>query len=159
MPLSVGDRAPEFTLPNQNGELVSLADFQGKTVILYFYPKDDTPGCTTEACGFRNLYEQFRAQNVVILGISGDSTKSHQKFSSKFNLPFPLLSDSDFAIATAYDSYGKKKFMGKEYMGIMRHTFVIDPDGKIAKIYRSVKPAPHPAQVLADLQQATVADK
>ncbi len=159
MPLSVGDRAPEFTLPNQNGEPVSLADFRGKTVILYFYPKDDTPGCTTEACGFRDLYEQFRAQNVVILGISGDSPQSHQKFSSKFNLPFPLLSDSDFAIATAYDSYGKKKFMGKEYMGIMRHTFVIDPEGNIAKIYRSVKPAPHPAQVLADLQQPTVADK
>ncbi len=159
MPLSVGDRAPEFTLPNQNGEPVSLADFRGKTVILYFYPKDDTPSCTTEACGFRDLYEQFRAQNVVILGISGDSPQSHQKFSSKFSLPFPLLSDSDFVIATAYDSYGKKKFMGREYMGIMRHTFVIDPEGKIAKIYRSVKPAPHPAQVLADLQQPTVADK
>ena len=159
MPLSVGDRAPEFTLPNQNGEPVSLADFRGKTVILYFYPKDDTPGCTTEACGFRDLYEQFTQQNVVILGVSGDAPKSHQKFSSKFSLPFPLLSDSDFAIATAYDSYGKKKFMGREYMGIMRHTFVIDPEGKIAKIYRSVKPAPHPAQVLADLQQPTVADK
>jgi Peroxiredoxin len=130
MPLSVGDRAPEFTLPNQNGEPVALADFRGKTVILYFYPKDDTPGCTTEACGFRDLYEQFTAQNVVILGISGDSTKSHQKFSTKFNLPFPLLSDTDFAIATAYDSYGKKKFMGKEYMGDYAPHFCYRPRGQ-----------------------------
>jgi len=153
MTLSVGDPAPEFTLPDQNGALVSLKDFRGKTVVLYFYPKDSTPGCTTEACGFRDLHEQFTAQNAVILGVSADAAKSHQKFIAKFNLPFLLLADTDYAIATAYDSYGKKKFMGKEYMGIMRHTYVIDPDGKIAKIYRNVKPADHPAQVLADICQ------
>ncbi len=149
--LTIGQPAPEFSLLDHQGNGVTLSQFRGKTVVLYFYPKDDTPGCTKEACGFRDNYEQFLAQGAVVLGVSKDTAKSHNKFIDKYQLSFPLLCDSDCAVATLYDSYGLKKFMGKEYMGMMRNTFVIDPAGNIAQIYRNVKPEPHPAAVLAGL--------
>jgi peroxiredoxin Q/BCP len=151
MTLAVGDRAPNFSLPDANGHVIHLTDFKGKRVVLYFYPRDNTPGCTTQACAFRDSYAEFQAKDVVVLGISTDDAKSHEKFTTKFNLPFPLLIDEGGKVATAYDSYGLKKFMGKEYVGITRNTFVISPDGAIANIYKKVKPATHIAQVLADL--------
>lgn len=118
--------------------------------MLYFYPRDNTPGCTKEACGFRDAYPEYQAQGAVVLGVSTDDAKSHAKFEQKFNLPFPLLTDADGQVATAYESYGLKKFMGKEYMGISRNTFVIGPDGKIEKIYLKVKPESHASDVLGD---------
>lgn len=151
MPLNVGDPAPDFSLPDATGNLVSLSSLQGKRVVLYFYPRDNTPGCTKEACAFRDAYDQFQAMDMVVLGVSTDDAKSHAKFSTKFNLPFPLLIDESGKVAEAYDSYGLKKFMGKEYMGITRNTFVIDENGAIAKIYKKVKPETHIEQVLADL--------
>lgn len=151
MTLKPGDLAPDFTLPDANGNLVSLAEFRGKRVVLYFYPRDNTPGCTKEACGFRDAYPDYEAEDVVVLGISTDDAKSHTKFIQKFNLPFSLLSDADAQVATAYDSYGLKKFMGKEYMGVIRNTFIISPDGKIEKIYLKVKPEQHAADILSDL--------
>jgi len=151
MALQPGDIAPEFSLPDGNGTIVSLSALRGKWVVLYFYPRDNTPGCTTEACGFRDTYSDYQAKNFVVLGVSTDDAKAHTKFSTKFNLPFPLLTDADGQMATSYESYGLKKFMGKEYMGISRNTFLIDPDGKIAKIYLKVKPENHAATVLADL--------
>lgn len=151
MALKPGDPAPDFSLPDGNGNTVNLSDFRGKWVVLYFYPRDNTPGCTTEACGFRDAYTDYQSNNVVVLGISTDDAKSHTKFSTKFNLPFPLLTDADGQVSTAYESYGLKKFMGKEFMGITRNTFVVNPDGKIEKIYLKVKPDSHASQVLADL--------
>lgn len=151
MTLKLGDSAPNFSLPDAAGNLVTLSDFRGKWVVLYFYPRDNTPGCTKEACGFRDAYADYQSKDTIVLGISTDDAKSHTKFTTKFNLPFPLLSDADGAVATAYGSYGLKKFMGKEYMGVSRNTFVIDPDGKIAKIYLKVKPENHAAELLADL--------
>ena len=151
MALQVGDRAPDFSVADTHGNIVTLSSLKGKRVVLYFYPRDNTPGCTKEACGFRDNYAQFQAKNTLIFGVSTDDTKSHQKFTEKFDLPFPLLCDVDAQVATAYESYGKKQMMGKEYMGIFRNTFVIDPEGKIEKIYLAVKAEPHPAQVLADI--------
>lgn len=151
MSLKPGDPAPNFSLPDGQGNMVGLADFKGKWVVLYFYPRDNTPGCTKEACNFRDSYEKFQARDIVVLGISTDDAKSHTKFTTKFNLPFPLLSDADGQVATTYESYGLKKFMGKEYMGISRNTFVINPDGRIEKIYKKVKPESHAEEVLADL--------
>jgi peroxiredoxin Q/BCP len=151
MTLKVGDIAPDFSVNDTHGNLVTLSNLKGQRVVLYFYPRDNTPGCTKEACGFRDHYAQFQAKNTLIFGVSTDDAKSHQKFTEKFNLPFPLLCDVDAQVATAYESYGQKKFMGKEYMGIFRNTFVIDPEGKIEKIYLAVKAEPHPAQVLADI--------
>ena len=151
MDLKVGDRAPEFSLTDTHGNIVTLAGLKGNRVVLYFYPRDNTPGCTKEACGFRDNYTQFQAKNTMIFGVSTDDAKSHLKFSEKFDLPFPLLCDVDAQIATAYESYGKKQMMGKEYLGIFRNTFVIDPEGMIEKIYLTVKAEPHPAQVLADI--------
>lgn len=151
MPLNPGDLAPDFTLQDGDGNTVSLSSLKGQRVVLYFYPRDNTPGCTKEACGFRDRYPDLQSQHVVVLGVSTDDAKAHTKFTTKYDLPFPLLCDSDTAVATAYESYGLKKFMGKEYMGIMRHTFIIGADGVIEKIYRKVKPAEHADQVLADL--------
>lgn len=151
MVLKVGDPAPDFSLPDADGTLVNLAALKGQRVVLYFYPRDNTPGCTKEACAFRDSYAEFQAKEVVVLGISTDDAKSHTKFATKYNLPFPLLIDAGGTVASAYDSYGLKKFMGKEYMGITRNTFVIDPDGKIEKIYQKVKPATHAEEVLANL--------
>jgi peroxiredoxin Q/BCP len=151
MALKVGDRAPDFSLPDTDGNLVNLADLRGKRVILYFYPRDNTPGCIKEACGFRDVYADYQAQDLVVLGVSTDDAKSHEKFVKKHNLPFPLLCDQGGKVAETYDSFGLKKFMGKEYLGITRNTFVISPDGTIEKIYLKVKPEFHAAQVLADL--------
>jgi peroxiredoxin Q/BCP len=149
MALNVGDPAPIFSLPDSKGNVVNLTDLKGKRVVLYFYPRDSTPGCIKEACSFRDAYAQFQAQDVVVLGVSTDDAKSHEKFTTKFELPFPLLIDSDGQIATAYESYGLKKFMGKEYIGISRNTFVIAPDGTIEQIYKKVKPEAHAKEILA----------
>ncbi len=151
MVLNVGDRAPEFSVSDTHGNIVTLSSLKGKRVVLYFYPRDNTPGCTKEACGFRDNYSQFQAKNTLIFGVSTDDAKSHLKFTEKFELPFPLLCDVDAKVATAYESYGKKQMMGKEYLGIFRNTFVIDAEGKIEKIYLAVKAEPHPAEVLADI--------
>lgn len=151
MTLNVGDPAPDFSLPDAEGNQVNLKDLRGKRVVLYFYPRDNTPGCTKEACGFRDAYPDYESQSVVVLGVSTDDAKAHNKFIQKYNLPFPLLIDEGGVVASAYGSYGLKKFMGKEYMGITRSTFIIGPDGTLEKIYRKVKPAEHAAQVLADL--------
>lgn len=151
MPLTPGDAAPDFSLPDATGALVTLSDLRGQRVVLYFYPRDNTPGCTKEACGFRDAYADYQSSQVVVLGVSTDDAKAHTKFTEKFNLPFPLLTDADGSVAARYDSYGLKKFMGKEYTGVSRNTFVIDPDGKIEKVYSKVKPETHAAEVLADL--------
>lgn len=148
--LHIGDTAPIFSLPDQDGVLHTLSQYQGKKVLLYFYPKDDTPGCTTEACNFRDGYEEFQKMGLVILGVSKDSTKSHKKFAEKFSLPFPLLSDETGGVIKQYGSWGKKKFMGREYEGILRNSFLIDEKGKIAKVYESVKTATHANDVRTD---------
>lgn len=153
MTLNVGDPAPGFELPDAEGKTVKLQDLKGKWVVLYFYPRDNTPGCTKEACGFRDAYSEYQNSDVVVLGVSTDDAKSHTKFATKYDLPFPLLVDEGGAIASEYGSYGLKKFMGKEYMGISRSTFIIDPDGKLAKIYRKVKPEPHAEEVLKDIAE------
>jgi thioredoxin-dependent peroxiredoxin len=149
--LSEHSPAPDFTLLDAQGNAISLSSYQGQWVVLYFYPRDLTPGCTTEACGFRDAYTDLQELNAVVLGISTDDAKSHQKFINKHTLPFVLLTDADGAVATIYESYGPKKFMGRDLVGIYRNTFLISPDGKIAKIYRKVKTEGHAAQVLADL--------
>ena len=151
MVLKVGDPAPVFSLPDGKGNVVNLADLKGKRVVLYFYPRDNTPGCTKEACGFRDQYAEFAANAIVVLGVSTDDAKSHEKFTTKFALPFPLLTDAEGQVAAAYESYGLKKFMGKEYMGISRNTFVIAPDGTIEAIYKKVKPEFHAEELLATL--------
>lgn len=149
--LEVGDKAPEFEALNQDGVKVALKDFIGKNVVLYFYPKDNTPGCTTEACEFSANYDQFIKNDTVIIGVSPDSVKSHVGFIAKQNLKHILLSDEDKEISKLYGVWQVKKNYGKEYLGIVRSTFVIGKDGKIAKIYKSVKAKDHAAKVLADL--------
>ena len=149
---ALGSAAPSFSAPDQSGKIVSLADFKGKTVILYFYPKDDTSGCTVEACSFRDEHATFKKKGAVIIGISPDNAKSHTKFIEKFELPFTLLSDSDHKIAEAYKVWVEKSMYGRKYMGMERSTFVIDPKGKLRAIYRKVKPAEHIAEVLAGLE-------
>ncbi|NET48948.1 MAG: thioredoxin-dependent thiol peroxidase, partial [Merismopedia sp. SIO2A8] len=139
------------SLPDGDGTTMSLVGLRGKYVVLYFYPRDNTPGCTKEACGFRDNYEAYQSKDIVVLGVSTDDAKAHTKFSTKYNLPFPLLSDAGGEVATQYESYGPKKFMGKEYVGITRRTFIIDPEGNIAKVYPKVKPEPHAQEVLDDL--------
>jgi peroxiredoxin Q/BCP len=149
--LKTGDQAPDFTLTTGDGETVSLHDLRGQPVVLYFYPRDDTPGCTTEACSFRDLQAEFKKRNAAVFGVSTDDLKSHQKFAHKYDLTFPLLSDPDHAVADAYDSWGLKKFAGREYNGVRRNTFLIGPDGRIAHVWEKVKPAGHPEEVLAAL--------
>jgi len=143
-----GTTAPSFKTTDANGEPVNLKDFRGKKVVLYFYPKDDTPGCTKEACSFRDAFSKFKKQGITILGVSPDSEKSHQKFTAKYKLPFTLLADTDHSIADAYGVYGEKKFMGRTYMGIHRTTFLIDEKGKIKKVFEKVKPEDHANEVL-----------
>jgi peroxiredoxin Q/BCP len=155
MSLNVGDPAPTFELLDGDGNLVRLSDLQGKWVVLYFYPRDNTPGCTKEACGFRDAYPDFESNAVVVLGVSTDDAKSHTKFATKFNLPFPLLVDEGGAVAERYGCYGLKKFMGKEYMGITRSTFIIDPAGNLARIYPKVKPESHAQEVFQDITSLT----
>jgi thioredoxin-dependent peroxiredoxin len=151
MGLVIGEMAPEFTLADAAGESIALSSLRGRWVVLYFYPRDNTPGCTNEACAFRDLNAEFMAKNAVIYGVSMDDEKAHNKFITKHQLPFQLLIDPDGAMSAEYESYGLKKFMGKEYMGISRNTFLISPDGTIAKIYKKVKPEIHPASVLDDI--------
>jgi peroxiredoxin Q/BCP len=143
-----GTTAPAFKTKDDNGEDVSLKDFKGQKVVLYFYPKDDTPGCTKEACSFRDAYSKFKKQGIKLLGVSPDSEASHQKFITKYKLPFTLLADRDHTIADAYGVWGEKKFMGRTYMGVLRTTFLIDEKGKIKKVFEKVKPEDHATEVL-----------
>ena len=149
--LKEGDAAPEFSVAASGGGTISLADFRGRNVILYFYPKDNTPGCTKEACAFRDEFAAFKKQGAVILGVSTDPVKAHDKFTDKFKLPFPLLADVDKKIVEAYGVWGEKTFMGRKYLGTYRVTFLIGPDGRIKKIWPLVKPEEHAAEVLAAL--------
>jgi peroxiredoxin Q/BCP len=152
-----GEQAPDFTLESDAGEQVSLADLRGKPVVLYFYPKDDTPGCTAQACGIRDAYEAFEQAGAVVLGVSPDSVKKHVKFKDKYDLPFTLLADPEHELAERYGVWGEKTYMGKSYMGISRTTFVIDADGVIAKVFENVKPLTHADDVLAALAAANPA--
>jgi peroxiredoxin Q/BCP len=147
--LKEGDEAPDFTATAQSGGVVSLADYKGKNVILYFYPRDNTPGCTKEACAFRDEFAAFREKGAVVLGVSTDSAKSHDKFIGKYKLPFTLLADEDKKLVTAYGVWGEKSFLGRKYMGTHRITFLIGPDGRIKKIWPQVKPEAHAREVLA----------
>jgi peroxiredoxin Q/BCP len=149
--LNETDVAPEFTLEDQNGDSVSLSDFRGRKVVLYFYPKDDTSGCTTQACELRDSVETFDARDAVILGVSPDAVASHRKFADKYDLPFTLLADVDHAVAEAYGVWQEKSMYGRKYWGNERTTFVIDEQGRIAKVLPKVKPAEHVDQVLASL--------
>jgi peroxiredoxin Q/BCP len=152
MALQVGDVAPAFSLPDQNGSTVELSQFHGQRVVIYFYPKDDTPGCTKEACNFRDRWAEIESQGIRVLGISKDDAASHGKFIAKYSLPFTLLSDAEpCPVATAYHSYGLKKFMGNETMGMLRQTFVIDAEGKIELVYEKVKAETMADQILSDL--------
>ncbi len=146
--LNEGDDAPDFTTKNQNGEDVKLSDYKGKRVVLYFYPKDDTPGCTKEACSLRDSFDVFEEKGIKIFGVSNDDEKSHQKFISKYSLPFDLLADTDKKLVNDYEVYGEKMNYGKKYMGINRTTFLIDEDGKIVKIFKKVKVDEHAGEVL-----------
>ena len=146
--LEIGTRAPEFTLPDQNGVTHSLSDYRGQRVVLYFYPKDNTAGCTKQACNFGELYPQFRERGAVILGVSKDSVASHKRFEEKYGLPFTLLSDEDKAVIQAYDVWKEKKNYGKVTMGVVRTTYLIDADGVIEKAFGAVKAADNPAQML-----------
>ncbi len=148
----VGQKAPEFSIVDQNGAHQSLAQYSGKWVILYFYPKDDTPGCTKEACSFRDSFAALKKADVVVLGASADSAKKHVKFIEKYELPFALLADEEKELVKQYGVWGKKKFMGREYMGINRVTFLIDPKGSIAKVYENVKPDNHAQAILLDIE-------
>ena len=149
--LKEGDRAPAFTASTNGGGKVSLSDFKGKNVILYFYPRDDTPGCTKEACAFRDNFAEFKKRGAVVLGVSTDSVKSHDKFVDKFKLPFTLLADEEKKIVEAYGVWGQKSFMGRKYMGTHRVTFLIGPNGRIKKVWPKVKPEEHAGEVLAAL--------
>lgn len=146
--LKEGTIAPNFTAKDANGATVRLKDQRGQKVVLYFYPKDDTPGCTKEACSFRDAFADFKKRGIEVLGVSVDSEASHKKFTAKYKLPFTLLADSDHAIADAYGVYGEKKFMGRTYMGVKRITFLINEKGKIKKVFEKVKPEEHAREVL-----------
>jgi len=146
-----GTPAPDFTLPSDSGHDITLSALRGSPIVLYFYPKDDTPGCTTQACGIRDAWRDFERAGAVVLGVSPDDQESHQKFKQKFDLPFTLLADTDHAVADAYGVWGEKTYAGKTYMGVLRSTFVIDGDGNVARIFHDVKPAEHTEQVLEAL--------
>lgn len=150
--LKEGDKAPDFKAKDQNGNDISLSDFKGKKLILYFYPKDDTPGCTAEACNLRDNYELLMKKGFAILGVSADNEKSHLKFIKKFELPFPLVADTDQLVANAFGAWGLKKFMGREYMGMHRYTFVINEEGLILKMFTKVETAKHTQQILAAVE-------
>ena len=150
--LTVGDKAPDFSLKSEHGRRLSLKDFRGKSLVLYFYPKDDTPGCTKEACGFRDLHAPLTRAGAVVLGVSLDDEASHQKFVAKFNLPFSLLCDEDAAVSKAYGVYVQKNMYGKKYWGIERSTFVMDPNGRLAAIFRKVKVDGHVDEILSALR-------
>ena len=147
--LEIGDKAPAFRAKTQDGETVALSDFKGRKLVLYFYPKDDTPGCTKEACSFRDGWSKFKKRGVAVLGVSTDDEKSHRKFADKFSLPFPLLADPDKKIVNAYGVWGEKSLYGRKYMGTNRVTYLIDEKGKIAAVWPKVKPEGHAEEVLA----------
>lgn len=149
-----GKKAPAFSLKNQAGKSVKLSDFLGQHVVLYFYPKDDTPGCTTEACGFRDVHPKFEKSGAVVLGVSPDDESRHTKFIEKFSLPFELLADTEHEVAEKYGVWGEKNMYGRKYMGIIRATFLIDAKGKVAKVWPKVKPDGHAEEVLEALSQA-----
>lgn len=144
--------APDFELPDENGKLHKLSDYRGRNVLLYFYPKDDTPGCTTEACEFRDDYDEYEKGGVVILGVSPDSPKSHKKFKDKYNLPFTLLADENHHVCEMYGVWGKKSMYGREYYGVLRTSFLIGGDGKLIEIFENVKPKGHSQQILSMLK-------
>ena len=146
--LKEGDQAPDFILKHKDGQIMNLSDFQGQRVVLYFYPKDDTPGCTKEACSFRDADQVFTEKNIKVLGVSPDDDESHGKFAAKYNLPFQLLADPEHKIAGAYGAYGEKQFMGKTHMGVLRKTFLIDEQGRIKKIFDKVNVSEHADEVL-----------
>lgn len=148
MPIEQNTQAPDFVLPDENSQEHKLSDYQGKNVLLYFYPKDDTPGCTKEACNFRDDYSAYKDANIVILGVSPDTPEMHKKFKEKYNLPFTLLADVDHEVAEMYDVWKLKKSFGREYLGIVRTTFLISPDGTIKEVFKNVKPAEHSKEVL-----------
>lgn len=152
--LKVGDKAPAFSLPSDTGEKIALKELKGKPVVLYFYPKDDTSGCTVQACEFRDSWKEVKQSGAVVLGVSPDGVASHQKFKKKFSLPFPLLADEGHAVAEAYGAWGEKSMYGRKYQGILRTTFLIGGDGKIARVFEKVKPKGHAAEVLAALSEA-----
>lgn len=151
-PLTEGAEAPDFTLESDSGDTVSLAQLRGKPVVLYFYPRDDTPGCTTEACEFRDAWADVQRTGAVVLGVSPDTARSHQKFKSKFRLPFPLLADPDHRVAERYGAWGERSMYGRKFQGILRTTFVIGPDGRIRRVFERVKPKGHAAEVLESLR-------
>ena len=146
--LAQGVKAPDFTLPDKDGNEITLSSFLGKKVVLYFYPKDNTPGCTRQACAFAGAYEGFKAKNIVVIGVSKDSTASHQKFADKYNLPFILLSDKDLEVIKAYDVWKEKKLYGKTALGVIRSTYIIDENGNIEKAMEKVKPDTNAAEIL-----------
>lgn len=146
-------KAPDFALPDENGTMHTLEDYRYKWLILYFYPKDDTPGCTKEACGFRDVTPLFEQKNAQIVGVSKDTVESHKKFKEKYHLTFPLLSDESAEVIKAYGAWGKHKFMGKEYEGISRNTYLINPDGEIVKTFENVDPVAHPQDILQALPE------
>ena len=152
MPISAGGQAPDFTLPDDEGRMHTLSDYLGKPVVLYFYPKDNTSGCTKEACGFRDDYSAYQDAGVTTLGVSPDSSKSHANFRTKYELPFTLLADPEREVIKMYGAWGLKKMYGREYEGILRTTFLIGEDGNILKVFEKVKPANHSAEILAALE-------
>jgi peroxiredoxin Q/BCP len=151
MAVKVGQIAPDFTLPDETGQKHKLSDYRGKTVVLYFYPKDDTPGCTKEACNFRDDYLKYKAMGAEILGVSPDDEKSHTKFKTKYSLPYPLLADVGHEVCDLYGVWGEKNMYGRKYFGVVRSTFIIDPEGKIAETFDKVKVLEHSVNVLATL--------
>lgn len=155
MAIEAGILAPDFSLQDETGQIRNLSDFYGKPLILYFYPKDDTPGCTTEACNFRDDYSDYEKTGVTIIGVSPDSPKSHTKFKAKYQLPFSLLADEDHQVAEKYGVWGPKKYMGRSYDGIYRTTFLIDPTGKILRVFENVKPADHSKEILEVLKSGS----
>jgi peroxiredoxin Q/BCP len=150
--LKIGKKAPDFSLPDQDGGARSLSEFKGKRVVLYFYPKDDTPGCTKEACAIADMYNDFKKHGVVVLGMSKDTPKSHKKFAEKYNLPFTLLSDKTGEVIEQYGAWNEKSMFGRTFLGIVRMTYLIDETGKIAKVYPDVDPATHALQLLEDIR-------
>jgi len=152
MAIQAGIPAPDFSLPDETGVIRKLSNYQGKPLVLYFYPKDDTPGCTTEACNFRDDYSRYQDTGVTILGVSPDTPKKHTKFKEKYGLPFTLLADEDHKVCELYGVWGLKKYMGREYEGVYRTTFLIDSQGRIIKVFENVKPAEHSAEVLEALK-------
>jgi thioredoxin-dependent peroxiredoxin len=154
MPIQANILAPDFTLPDENGTPRTLSSFRGKPVVLYFYPKDDTTGCTTEACSFRDDYSSYQEAGIIVLGVSPDSAQSHTKFKNKYSLPFTLLADDGHKVCELYGAWGPKKYLGREYEGVLRTTFLIGPDGTIIKVFNNVKPEGHSAQVFAALQKS-----